>query len=588
MARSFVIIGSGAGGSVAAWALTNAGHDVVILERGRHLLPGLGTPDGLAPSLFSNDEIKESRSFEDTDSVLEPRSGRSRSEAKSGVARSFVGSINSLAATVGGGTIHWDAKVPRFWTQDFKGHSLYGPIRGANIADWPVDYGDVASHYDVIEAQLGVQGDLAAMPARTLHQAPRTLPFPMAPGPPMLAGRLLADGAAKLGYAAYPFPMAVASRPYGHVTRCNSCGFCSGFGCPLVARGSAAISFLHPALLNGARLIPRAFVSRIDTDARGRRATGVTYLDECGNSHRIAADNVIVAGSAIETARLLLLSASKAHPDGLGNRSGQVGRNLMFHLLTLAVAVFEREVHAWRGPSTSFTIDDFVGPDKVPSSGLPYLKGGICEVGAGTTLIEEAGFYTALPGRWGKGLKQLMRQSPGRRFLAAMSMVGEDLPQAANRVDLDPMLRDVHGVPIPRITHTPHTFELTASSHFGPQMARICAAAPGAVVGGWLPVGALMAQTGGFSSPYAGPAGTAHIMGTARMGADPATSVVDATGRLHEVDNVYVADGSVFASSGGFNPTLTIMALALRMALALGGTTPSAEDIVQDTLPLFG
>jgi choline dehydrogenase-like flavoprotein len=252
----------------------------------------------------------------------------------------------------------------------------------------------------------------------------------------------------------------------------------------------------------------------------------------------------------------------------------------MFHLITLGLAFFEREVHAWRGPSTTFTLDDFVGPERVPGVGLPYLKGGLCEVGAGTTLIQEAGFYTALPGQWGAGFKQLMRDSPVRRFFAAVSMVGEDLPQAVNRVDLDPHLRDVHGQPIPRVTYTPHPFELAASAHFGPRLAAICRAAPGAVLGGWLPVGSLMAATGGFSSPYAGAAGTAHVMGTARMGDDPRTSVVDGTGKLHDLDNVYVADGSVFASSGGFNPTLTIMALALRTAVGLGGSHPTPDQIV--------
>ena len=580
MAPAVVVIGSGAGGSVVAWALANAGHEVVVLERGRHLLPGLGTPEGFGPSLFSNDEVKESRAFEDTDSVLEPRSGRSQDEAGSGVARSYVGGINSLAATVGGGTIHWDAKTPRFWTQDFKGRSMYGPIPGAQVADWPLDYAELAPFYDVIEAQLGVQGDLAQMPAATLAQAPRSRPFPLPPGPPMLAGSLLAEGAARLGHSVYPFPMAIASQAYGGVHRCNACGFCSGFGCPIGARGSAAVSFLHPAMLRGVEVVPRAFVSRIDVDASGRRATGVRYLDSSGREHRVEADTVVIAASAIETARLLLLSANGRHPDGLGNRSGQVGRNLMFHLLTLGVTIFDREVHAWRGPSTTFTLDDFVGPERVPGSGMPYLKGGLCEVGAGTTPILEAGFYTALPGQWGVGLKELMRQSPARRFFAAVSMVGEDLPQAANRVDLDPTLRDVRGIPIPRITHTPHAFELAASDHFGPRLARICRAAPGAVVGGWLPVGALMAGTGGFSSPYAGPAGTAHVMGTARMGDDPMASVVDGTGKLHDVDNVYVADGSVFASSGGFNPTLTIMALALRTATTLGGSNPTPDEIV--------
>jgi choline dehydrogenase-like flavoprotein len=163
-------------------------------------------------------------------------------------------------------------------------------------------------------------------------------------------------------------------------------------------------------------------------------------------------------------------------------------------------------------------------------------------------------------------LKELMRLSPLRRRVAGLSMVGEDMPQVSNRVDLDPHVRDVHGLPVPRITHSPHQFEIVASTFFAPLLDAICRLSPNAIGSLPLPVATLAALTGGDTSSFAGPASTAHIMGTARMGSDPRTSVVDAHGRLHDVDNVYIADGSVFVSSGGFNPTLTIMALALRMA----------------------
>jgi len=134
----------------------------------------------------------------------------------------------------------------------------------------------------------------------------------------------------------------------------------------------------------GARLKARCFVHRVDLAPGGRRATGVSYLDAQGRHRTQRADLVILAPSAIETARLLLLSATSDHPHGVGNRSGQLGRNLMFHFFTLAFAQFAQDVHAWRGPSTTITIDDFFGPDFPPAAkqaGLPYLKGGICETG---------------------------------------------------------------------------------------------------------------------------------------------------------------------------------------------------------------
>src|SRR5438105_3897141 len=321
MGGSAIIVGSGAGGSVAAWALATAGYQVLSLAKGRNLLPGLGTT-GPIGSLFGNDEVKAGRFFENQDVVLEPRTARSQSEDDQGVARSFVGDVNTLPTVVGGGTVHWDAKTPRLWRQDFKGRSLYGPVPDANVADWPLTYDDLAPYYDEVEERLGVQGDVSRMPASTLAQAPRSRPFPLPPNPPMYAGKLLAEGAATLGYHAYPFPMAVASRPYDGRPACNSCGFCSGFVCPINARGNAAMSFLHHALMAGAELRSRCFVTRVELAPGGKRAVGVSYLDPSGALRHERADIVILAPSAIETARLALLSATGDHPDGLGNRSG--------------------------------------------------------------------------------------------------------------------------------------------------------------------------------------------------------------------------------------------------------------------------
>jgi choline dehydrogenase-like flavoprotein len=563
-----VVVGSGAGGAVSAWAYARAGHPVLILEKGRNLLPGLGG-DGPVRTTFSNDEVKKARFYEDQDPLLEPRTQRTQAQARRGVARSFVGDVNDLPTTVGGGTVHWDAKVPRFWRQDFHGRSLHGPVAGANVADWPLSYDDLAPYYDEVERHLGVQGDRGRMPARTLAQAPRRHAFAMGPNPPMIAGTLLADAASALGYHAYPFPMAVNSRTHLGRPACNSCGFCSGFGCPIHARGGAAVSFLHQALQHGAVLRSRCFVDRVETTRDGRRARGVAYRDAEGRRHRARAGIVVLAPSAIETARLLLLSRNAAHPHGLGNRSGQVGRNLMFHYFTAGIGFFADRVHAWRGPSTTFTLDDFVGPVTGADArrhGLPYLKGGVCEVGGGTLLLDEARLLAAAGFR-GAALTSALRDLALRDHIAGIQLVGEDLPQRANRVDLDPEVRDLHGLPVPRITHTPHAFERAASAYFAPKLHAICArAAPGPLTDTLNDQLAALGPASGYFGPYA----TAHVMGTARMGHDPRDSVVDAFGRVHDVEGLRIADASVFVSSGPANPTLTLMALALRSARHAG------------------
>jgi choline dehydrogenase-like flavoprotein len=551
-----VVVGSGAGGSVAAWALARAGHPVLVLERGRDLFPGLGTASG-ARTLLWGDEVARSRYFEQQDPLLEPRSFRTQAEARGGIARSFVGDVNNLPSTVGGGTVHWDAKTPRLWRQDFHGRSLHGPIDGANLADWPLEYEELAPFYDEVEQLIGVQGDLERIPAATRSQAPRTRPFPLAPNPPMLAGSLLADAAAKLGFDAYPAPMAV------HSGICNSCGFCGGFGCAIGARGGA-ITFLHEALRAGAELRSRCFVERIDRSPDGRRAVGVSYVEADGTRRREQSEIVVLAASAIETARLLLLSE-------LGSGSGQVGRNLMFHHLVSVAALFEAPVHPWRGPTTTHALDDLVGPFPGADAGvpdLPYVKGGVVEVGGGVQLLEEAKAY-ARTGLRGKALKAALREVAVRERVASLTMIGEDLPQRENRVDIDPSVRDFHGVPAPRVTYSPHRFERAAAEYSRRRLGEIVEATGGA----WLASPARVEDQPrpGGAMEGQGPLSTAHVLGTARMGNDPRTSVTDPFGRLHDVPNVVVTDGSVFVTSGGANPTLTIMALALRAAREVSG-----------------
>ncbi|WP_068859940.1 GMC family oxidoreductase [Perlucidibaca aquatica] len=559
-----IIIGSGAAGSIAAHELARQGWSVTVLERGRNLRPGFGEVESRdLQTLYSSDEIKVVRTFGFPLPQLEPITGRTQSQAESGMARTTQGVHVSLGAAVGGTSLHYNAKFPRFWKHNFTQLSDLGPVDGAQVADWPISYDDLAPFYDEVERTVGVQGDVTKMPAKTLAQAPRSGQFVMPPNPTAFSARLLAQGALNVGWSPYPYPSAVNSIAFDGRPACNSCGLCSSFGCPINARGDAMVSYLNPAVLTGrVKVIERALVSRIATTADGRRATDVHYFDRDGIERRITADKILLAASPIQTARLLLLSANSAHPTGLGNRSDQVGRNMMFHTFIIGGAQMVRDPQSSRMQSSPVEIDDLVGPftgPEVTALGVPYIKGGLIQVGGSMTLMEEAYFYAGLGIPPGEAHKRAMQVSITRRTLAGIQFVGEDLAQAANRVDLDPNIRDWRGVPVPRVTWSPHAHEKAAAAYLSPKLLAMLQATPGATGAAVIPAPLLS------DDAYKG----FHHAGTARFGDNPETSVCDRWGRLHDVDNVHVIDASLFPTFPGFNPTLTIFANSLRIARAI-------------------
>lgn len=563
MAKSAIVIGTGPAGSATAWELSRNGWDVTMLERGRNLRPGLGErPTAELGTLYGGDEIKSLRAFGFPDPKMEPMTGRTQSEASSGIERSKQGLVVNMGAAVGGTAMHYNAKYPRFWRQDFTQLSDLGPVPGSTMADWPISYDDLAPFYDEVEHHLGVQGDISRIPDFVKAQAPRLRDFPMPPNPTGYAAQLLAQGARSVGYSPFPYPAAVNSQIFDGRPACNSCGMCSGFGCTINARNDGLTAYLNPAMLQQrVRVIQRALAYKIETAADGKKAVAVHYYDEAGKTQRITADHIMLAGSPIQTARLLLLSANKQHPNGLGNSSDQVGRNMMFHNFIQGGALFDRDIQSLRSQSTTLEIDDLVGPftgPEVQALGVPYIKGALVQLGSGLPLMTEAMSYAGY-GATGLLHKQLMRLSPLRLRVAGLQMVGEDLPQAENRIDLDPAIKDHHGLPVARVTYAPHAHDKAAAQYFAPRLEAMCLAAPGAIAAAVIP-NALLSD----AAPT-----TFHQAGTTRMGNDPATSVCDKFGRLHDMDNVHVVDGSTFVTFPGFNPTLTILANSLRISRAL-------------------
>lgn len=558
--RRAIVIGSGPSGAVAAMVLAEKGHDVTVLEKGANLFGDLTKK---APSTtFSNDEVKGLRYFGLPDPDREPRVFRRSAGDAEPLA---VGVVQNLPQTVGGGTVHWDAKTPRFWDLDFRKASMLGPLDRADVADWPFDYAEIAPFYDEIETLIGVAGDIDSFPsALTLARAPRSKKLPMPAGVGQRASLLAAKGAEALGLHPFMPPMAINSEEYDGRPKCNNCGFCSGYGCPIQAR-IGALAPLQRALVAGAELRPGCQV--VSVNLTGNRATSVTWLDDGGGRHTEAADLVVMACMPLETVRLALLSR-------LPDAHGVIGRHLMFHWFTDGTGVFfDERLHAGRGRSTTHVIDDFADPDfpgareAAKAAALPYFRAGTVELGGSQSPIAEASTYrylltVAAPDKpFGHAFKELMRASLLRDRMCGAQLIGEDLPYATNQVDLDPTRRDWRGLPIIRVTYSPGNHELAAQEFYLPWMAELLRRAGASAV---------TAVPGVSSTKFPAAAGdvpdSEHVMGGMRMGTDPATSVTDPEGRFHGVDNLTVADASVFPTSGGHNPTLTIMATALRNA----------------------
>lgn len=538
-----VIIGAGAGGGVAAWALAKKGLRVALVEKGRNPYPTLGQEE-LRGSLFGNDELRGRRFYAFQDPLLEPRLFRN---GASEAARRI--DVQGLGVGVGGGTVQYDADSPRVTRADLTLRSTFGAIEGADVVDWPISWDELAPFYDATEVLVGVQGAHGGNP----FEEPRG-PYPMPPGSPSKIGLKLSAAARRLGLHPHAMPMAINSTAYGGRPACVNCGFCRQ-GCPINAKGSTAVTVIHEALrTRNCTLLAETCVTAIQTEPSGARATGVAIVDPTGAPGRITANHVIVAANGIETPRLLLSSSSAAHPDGLGNASGLVGRYLMFHLVFAAIGVFEEELRSYRGRPITHALADFTVSDGSPD----FVRGGYVELGGSLHAVEEGIGYPWLFHR------TLMDSGRYRRRMAPVSMIAEDLPVFENRVELDPSLHDVYGRPVARITYGRHPYDEARVRRWFPRLEEIAREAGAKDV---LQID--LERQGGRPE-------TKHLLGTARMGRDPASSVVDPQGRLHACENVWIADGSTWPTSTAWNPTLTQQALALRTAGAILDPTDPA------------
>ena len=498
-----VIIGSGAGGGTLANELCQKGVKVIVLEAGAMQ----------SNASFINDEWKSFGQIAWLD-------GRTTSGTWR-VAKDFAGLPAWICKTVGGSTTHWAGASLRIQDHEFRAKTHYGEIKGTSLMDWPITLKDMEPWYARAEDKMGVT---------------RTNGIPGLPGNNNF--KVMYAGAQKLGYKeCHTGNMAINSQPRDGRGRCMQLGFCFQ-GCKSGAKWSTLDVEIPKAEATGnLDLRPESHVTRIEHNESGK-VTGVVYFDKDGKEQRQKARAVAVAGNSIETPRLLLLSASNQFKDGLANSSGQVGRNYMRHMTGSVYAAFKEPVHMYRGTTMAGIIQDearhdtrrgFAGGYEMEtlSLGLPFM----------------AAFLD--PGTWGDEFAWWM---DNYAHMAGMWLVGEDMPRETNRVTLNTSVKDRFGSPVPNVHFDDHDNDIAMRNHAFTQGEAVYKAA-----------GAVRTYR---TPPYP----STHNLGTCRMGSDAKSSVCNSFGQTHDVNNLFISDGSQFTTGAAENPTLTIVSLAIRQA----------------------
>ena len=539
-----IVIGSGAGGGVAAAVLADAGKSVLLLERGRDLSFDAVGRDHLrnqrlaiyghnaGPDIDGNPRTLAADSFP---IPVGEKLGQHR------LLRPHEPGYQNNAACVGSGTRVYAGQAWRYMPQDFRMASEYGVPAGSSLADWPITYEDLLPWYERVEWEIGICGDHRTM----THLPAYDKPYPMPALPLPHKSTVHKRGLETLGWQWLRVPRLINSVPYNDRPACINCQHCVGYACPADAKNGSHNTTIPRALRTGnCTLRTEVMVQRLACSESGR-VTGVTYLDAAGQQNTCSADVVVLSCGAVETARLLLNSATKREPAGIGNAGDQVGRHLQGHYYPGAVGLFEEVLYDGVGPGCSIATCEFShGNDGIIGGGF------LGDEDISTPITFWKRDYPPDAPRWGREAKQFMREN--FRRINDIKGPTQEIPHPDARVTVNPAVKDRYGIPVAHLSGKTHP-ETVRTATFMHERAKEWLLASGAI------------KVWGRPPPrYL--SGGQHQAGTCRMGADPATSVVDPFCRLHSHDNLFVADGSPHVTNAGFNPVETIMALSWRTA----------------------
>ena len=515
-----LVIGAGAAGAAVCARLGSRGLDVLCLEQGEWY------PPDDRPKAFPDWEVRDRRAWS-------PRVAGRDSPCDYPVASVGDDPVDVLmVAAVGGSTVAYGGHFWRLSPSDFR----LGTAEGFGV-DWPISYSDLAPYYTLNERATGVSG-LEGDPTGPRRASSLQPPLPIGP-----AGDRFVPAFERLGWAWWVQDQAIVSQPQAGRAACTNRGFCR-LGCPSGALSTADITYWPRALEAGVELRTRSTVRELVLD-RGGRVAGALYHDGAGRLHEARARVVVVCANGIGTPRLLLMSRPPGHPDGLANSSGLVGRNLMLHVSAYAFARFAERIDGWQGAfGVAVASREFAETDR----GSGFQRGHIISV-----LRGGAPLMTALArAPWGTGHHEALERHLGHDV--GIWICGDDAPEAHNCVELDEAGRDAFGLPGVRIRYRLSANSEAMAATAIQRVRALCDAA-----------GAVEVTVDYGPRPVIG----WHLMGTARMGGDPRTAVVDATHRSHDVPNLFLVDGSSMPTGGCVNPTNTIQAMALRAADAV-------------------